>query len=161
MPEKGTTKKLSPWVYPGIRDRDRLRALNAFTSMSVNLSDYVDVCSFAFDVNRDSMLGRDRHHECVLARHAFSKIVRDRTTLTLDAIGQHLGRDHSTIKHSYQQAEDLIETYPYFRDRYKTCLALLNKLEVVKDAGELQSLAERLKLIKNEHDSKTTNEENI
>ena len=159
--EKGTSKKLSPWVYPGIKSRDRLRALNAFTSMSVNLSDYIDVCAFAFDVDRDSMFGRVRYHECVLARHAFSKIVRDRTTLTLDAIGKYINRDHSTIKHSYKQAEDLIETYPYFRDRYKTCLALLNKLEVVKDAGELQSLAERLKLISKENDSSKQNEESI
>lgn len=161
MPEKGTTKKLSPLVYPGIRDRDRLRALNAFTNLSVNLADYIDVCAFAFDVDRDSMLGRDRHHECVLARHAFSKIVRDRTTLTLDAIGKYLNRDHSTVKHSYKQAEDLLETYPYFRDRYKTCIGLLNKLEVVKEAGDLQSLAERLKLISKENDSKTKNEESI
>lgn len=161
MPEKGISKRVSPWVYPGIRNRERLRALNAFTSMSVDLTDYADVCAFAFDVDRDSMLGRDRHHECVLARHAFSKIVRDRTTLTLDAIGKYINRDHSTVKHSCKQAEDLIDTYPYFRDRYKTCLAFLNKLEVVKDAGDLQSLTERLKLIKEEHDSKTTNEESI
>lgn len=159
--EKGTSKKVSPWIYPGIKNRDRLRALNAFTSMSVNLTDYVEVCAFAFDVDRDSIFGRARHHECVLARHAFSKIVRDRTTLTLDAIGKYINRDHSTIKHSYKQAEDLFDTYPYFRDRYKMCLAFLDKLEVVKDASDLQSLAERLKLIKEEHDSKTTNEESI
>ena len=161
MPEKGTTKKLSPFVYPGIRNRDRLRALNAFTCLSVDLSDYLDVCAFAFDIDRDSMLGRDRHHECVLARHAFSKIVRDRTTLTLDAIGKYINRDHSTIKHSYKQAENLLETYPYFKDRYKTCISLLNKLEVVKDADSLQSLADRLKLINKENDSSKQNEENI
>tara|TARA_R100000951_G_scaffold116698_1_gene129875 strand:- start:4953 stop:5432 length:480 start_codon:yes stop_codon:yes gene_type:complete len=156
-----TAKKLSPWIYPGIKSRDRLRALNALTSLSVDLSKYLDVCSLAFDTTRDNMTGRDRHHECVLARHAFSKIVRDRTTLTLHAIGKYINRDHSTIKHSYNQAEDLIETYPYFKDRYEMCLKMLNKIEVVKDAGNLQSLSERLKLIKNEDDSSKQNGENI
>ncbi|NCW53866.1 MAG: hypothetical protein EBV97_08700, partial [Rhodobacteraceae bacterium] len=64
-------------------------------------------------------------------------------------------------KHSYKQAENLLETYPYFKDRYKTCIGLLNKLEVVKDADSLQSLADRLKLINKENDSSKQNEENI
>ena len=141
-------EKLSPWVYPGIRDRDRIRALNAFTSLSADLSHYIDICSLAFNVSREDIVSKARYHECVLARHAFSKIVRDRTPVTLDAIGKFINRDHSTIKHSYNQAENLIETYTFFRDSYKICILLLDKADTVKDSEDLTTLAKKIKLIK-------------
>lgn len=148
MPEEETIKRLSPWVYAGIANRDKLKALNAFTSLSVDLSQFIDVCVLAFDVDRDEMFGRSRAHDCVLARHAFSKIAKESTSMTYTAIGKFLGRDHATILHSCKTADNYIETYPYFKDRYDICVKLLKKLEVVKEAGDLAKLASRIELIK-------------
>jgi len=144
-------EKLSHWVYAGIANRDKLRALNAFTRLSVDLSQFIDICVIAFDVDRDDVLGRTRLHDCVLARHAFAKIAKDNTTLTYAAIGRFLGRDHATILHSCKTADNYIETYPYFKDRYDVCTKLLKKMEVVKDAGDLATLASRIELIKQEN----------
>lgn len=145
-------EKLSPWVYPGIANRDKLKALNSFTALSVDLSQFIDICVLAFNVDRDDVMGRTRIHNCVLARHAFAKIAKDNTTLTYAAIGRFLGRDHATIHHSCRTAENYIETYPYFEERYDVCLKLLKKMEVVKDAGDLSALASRIELLKQKNE---------
>lgn len=129
------------WVYPGLEYREKILALNASKSSQVNLNGVLDCCSFVFDASPEELKSPSRLQHLALARHAFVKIVRDRTGMSYESIAEYLGkRNHATAVNSYRQAEALIETDKYFRQNYRKILALMVKVKNVREANELLNL---------------------
>lgn len=129
------------WVYPGLDHKEKILALNASKSSQVNLNGVLDCCSFVFDASPEELKSPSRLQHLALARHAFVKIVRDRTGMSYESIAEYLGkRNHATAVNSYRQAEALIETDKYFRQNYRKILALMVKVKNVREANELLNL---------------------
>ena len=129
------------WVYPGLEHKEKILALNASKSSQVNLNGVLDCCSFVFDASPEELKSPSRLQHLALARHAFVKIVRDRTGMSYQAIADYMGkRNHATAVNSYRQAEALIETDKQFRQNYRKILALMVKVKNVREANELISL---------------------
>jgi len=143
---------MNPVIYAGLDYRYRLLALNKFTSSRADLTGILDCCCIVFEVDKDDIISRSRKHEYSIARHAFAKLSRDRTEEPLRIIGQHMGgRDHSTALNSYNQAENLIKTYPAFKERYQMCKELLDTADIVKKANKVKKVADKLSLIRNQN----------
>lgn len=68
------------------------------------------VCSH-FKVDKSSALGQCRKREFTLARQISCYFIKQKTTLSLKAIGALFdGRDHSTVIYAIQTINDLIDT---------------------------------------------------
>ena len=139
----------SPWVSAGLKHRSRLYVLNAQTSSTADLNGVLEVCTIVFSVTRDDILGSCRKQEFAMGRHAFVKLARDRTNESYTMIAEYLGkRNHATAVNSYKRASDLIDTYPLFRDRHEMCVRLLEKADTIKEAYQLEQLANRIDLVR-------------
>lgn len=139
----------SPWVYAGLKHRSRLYVLNAQTSSTADLNGVLEVCTIVFSVSRDDILGSCRKQEFAMGRHAFVKLARDRTNESYTMIADYLGkRNHATALNSYRRASDLIDTYPLFRDRHEMCVRLLQKADTIREAYQLEKLANRINLVR-------------
>tara|TARA_R110002073_G_scaffold322903_2_gene499744 strand:- start:45 stop:569 length:525 start_codon:yes stop_codon:yes gene_type:complete len=147
--EEETKVLTTPWLYAGLKYRERLLILNKHTSSTANLNGILECCSVVFGVSRDDITGSCRKQEFAMARHAFAKLARDGTEETFSAIAEFLGkRNHATAMNSYTKACNYIDIYPKFRDKYEMCSHLLKKAETIKDAALMQNLSDRIDLIK-------------
>ena len=63
-----------------------------------------DATTFLFGVDRRDLLGRTRTARCVEARQALAWALRQ-NQWTFDAIGDYLGKDHTTIMHGLRAIE--------------------------------------------------------
>lgn len=68
------------------------------------------------------VMQRRRHRENVDARMIYSKILRDRG-YTLKFISDSLKKDHTTIIHYLDIADDIFDQYPPIRDNFNLCRA--------------------------------------
>lgn len=82
-----------------------------------------------FDVNAKSLKEKIRKKEIVVARQVAMYLAKEYTRHSLKAIGLHFGgRDHSTVIHSLQAVEDLIDT----NSGFKSSIEELKKLIKIK-----------------------------
>lgn len=68
-----------------------------------------DVCR-VLEADPKKMLNHRRHVEVSYMRHLFVKLCVDHKVATRKAIGQFMNRDHTTVIHSFRQADGLIQT---------------------------------------------------
>lgn len=149
MDQEEKVNRTSHWVYAGLKHPMKLMVLNKHTSARADLNGILDCCSMVFDVTRDDILGQCRKQEYALARHAFVKLARDKTSESFTSIADFLGkRNHATAVNGMRRAEALIETYKLFRDQYNMCESLLKKAETIKEVYVMLELSERLKLVR-------------
>lgn len=141
-------KLTSPWIYAGLDYPKRIAILNRQKSNHSDLKKILEACSEVFDVDISDMTGPCRKQKFAMARHAFCKIARDRTSETYASIGRFLGgRDHATVVNSKRKATDLVDTFPWFRDRYEMCERLISTIKDKQDEELLVKASKRLKFI--------------
>lgn len=78
------------------------------------------------------------------ARLMFFNILREYTRLNLREMGEVLGKDHSTVLHSFKRFNELLETDFRFAETYNKVLDAF--LEV--DVDEIDVIAEEVKYVK-------------
>ena len=139
----------SPWVYAGLEYHKRVLVLNKHTSTNADMHKILQCCAMVFEIDVEDMVSPCRKQQFALARHAFCKIARDRTSETYESIGRFLsGRDHATVVNSRRRAGDLVETYPWFRDKYNLCVSLLSKAQTEKEEMTLADMSKRVQFVK-------------
>lgn len=158
--------RTSPWVYVGLDYHKRVVVLNKHTSSNADMHKILECCASVFEVDVEDMISPSRKQQFAMARHAFCKIVRERTSETYGSIGKFLsGRDHATIVNSRKKAGDLIDTYPWFKDKYNLCMQLLSKVQTEKQEMILADMSKRVQFVKtitlDEHGDKKRNEQVI
>lgn len=72
-----------------------------------------------FEVDLEQLKSKDRHDEIVKPRQLTFYFLSLHTTYSLERIGQHLNRDHSTVSHSKGVVEDLLLTDKFYRKDYE------------------------------------------
>jgi len=63
-----------------------------------------------FDIEWKEMKAEKKHHHIVFARQAYFWLMRQYTFLTLKEIARYLERDYTTVIHSMQSVENMMET---------------------------------------------------
>jgi chromosomal replication initiator protein len=77
------------------------------------------VCEY-YDINYEKLQAKTRKREIVQARQISMYLAKKFTKNSLKTIGEHFGgRDHTTVIHSCQTVNDLIDTDNLFRDQVK------------------------------------------
>lgn len=139
----------SPWIYAGLDYPKRVLVLSKHTKDNSTLHGMLKCCAQVFEVSIEGMLSPCRKQEFALARHAFNKIARERTSQSFVDIGKFLGgRDHATIVNSSKRAADLIDSWPWFRDKYNLCETLLSGRKLEQEEGMLEGISKRIQFVK-------------
>jgi chromosomal replication initiator protein len=104
-------------LTPGVVKRV-LKDLVRKRSMRASIRDIQSSTADLFDVEEKKLRSRTRTRNVVQARQVAMYLCRKYTDETLQKIGKEFGgRDHSTVIHSIDTVEDLVDTDPNFRDR--------------------------------------------
>lgn len=104
-----------------------INAMTAEVSLKVQMNQQLfdtiaNIVSIQFGVSVDLLLGRERHEEVVVARHAMVYLCRLACPYaTIASIGALFGRDHSTIVHSTRRCEELREVDPVYSLEFERC----------------------------------------
>ena len=92
---------------------------NFVKSVSREVSiDYIQktVCEY-FDISIEKLKEKTRKRSIVQARQLSMYLAKNYTKNSLKVIGKHFGgRDHSTVIHSCQAVQNLLDTDPEFKD---------------------------------------------
>lgn len=113
-------------VYAQIHDceitidlaQEVLRDLVSERQRSLSMSGIRQATATFYDVSEEQLQSRTRTRQVVQARQVAMYLCREYTEETLRAIGRAFGdRDHSTVIHSVDTVEDLLETDPNFRQQ--------------------------------------------
>lgn len=104
----------SYWVVPGIPE-PKVRVYEGHEIVGIVCADY------ALTPNR--VKAKTRRREVVEARYMCYKFLKERTSLSLTAIGDLMGGfDHATVLHGLTTIENLIETNKSIHDTYQRIL---------------------------------------
>ena len=89
----------------------------------ISLSNVLESVVEVSGIYPDAILGLRRNKEIAMARHLFCYLARLHTNASQLAIGKFLGgRHHSTVIHSIQTANDMLDTnYEVFGDMVNQC----------------------------------------
>ncbi|MGV6819451.1 MAG: DnaA/Hda family protein [Parvularcula sp.] len=94
-----------------------LHALTATRSPAPTPEAIFDYVTEVFGVTHAELRGPSRRRPFVLARHGFCKATRELTGIPLEAIGDMINRDHTTVLNSLRKAEEFAESNTEFADR--------------------------------------------
>jgi len=80
----------------------------------------LEVVSEHFGIDLEDITSTKRTKKIVTPRQIFMYLCREMTDTTLEGIGALLERDHSTVKHGYDQISKDIEKNPEFKETIET-----------------------------------------
>ncbi|HEY5221197.1 MAG TPA: helix-turn-helix domain-containing protein [Candidatus Paceibacterota bacterium] len=102
--------------------------------------DILEEVAAAYNVSVDDMLAKNRTKEIAEARQLAAYILRELNDLSYPAIGKIMGRDHTTMIHSYNKISQEIKTNPQYRDFAEKLFGALKGAEVTADVADVASL---------------------
>lgn len=122
---------MTPNIYVGLNIPFRSQVIKSFYKNQEDTAKAIIkiVCKH-FGIDTKEIMNQSRKHELVICRQISILFIKDKTTLTLKAIGSLFdGRDHSTVVHSLNTVQDLIDTDRRFA---ATVVAIGKLLEHIK-----------------------------
>ncbi len=99
--------------------KEVVRSLAVTRRNVVTVEDIQKLVAAAFDVSEESLRGKTRKQEIVIARQTAMHLTKELTQLPLKTIGSHFGgRDHSTVIYACQVIADSLANDQRFREKY-------------------------------------------
>ena len=99
--------------------KEVIRNLAVTRKAAVTVIDIQKIVAAVFDVNEESLRGKTRKQEIVIARQTAMYLTKELTQLPLKTIGSHFGgRDHSTVIYACQIVSGLLSNDERFREKY-------------------------------------------
>lgn len=107
---------VSYYAYPGLKfsmmDAKRMHSIRRGIKGQDPIKILEAVCEF-YHQSYDKVKSKSRKRELVWCRQVFCRFCRTHTSMTKVQIGEFLGgRDHTTVIHSEQTAQDILDTDP-------------------------------------------------
>lgn len=129
---------ISAYIYAGLNIPFRSQAIKSFNKNQHDKAKEITkvVCTY-FGITPAEIINQCRKRELVVARQISIFYIKDKTNLSLKAIGQLFdGRDHSTVIYAINTVEDLRDTDRRFA---ATLVAIGKLLEHIKLTEETQT----------------------
>jgi chromosomal replication initiator protein len=107
--------KISPYVYPGIKDTTEFKKVVKFDRDKISKEDILKIVAEHCSVNISKILTRIREREIVDARHMYVAVLRLVFKYPVTEIGRMIDRDHTTVLDSLKKYHNRYRCY----DDYK------------------------------------------
>lgn len=109
---------VSPYVYPGIKERELVSKNKKLKRKLIQPKDVLKLVAENFGVTVENVLSRSRKKEVSEARHIYCKIMKSEFNYSLKSIGETIGnRDHTTVIHSIETVNDRCETEDGYQEQ--------------------------------------------
>jgi len=110
-----TLVKISPYVFPGIKNKDEIKKIKKFKRDRISLDDILLIIARNCNVNLKDITSRIRKREVIDARFIFINTLREQFNYTYEAIGEMLERDHTTIIHAVNTHRERYHQYSDYK----------------------------------------------
>lgn len=108
--------KISPYVYPGIRDTSEYVKIKKFDRDKISKDEVLSIVSQRCSVSVGKILTRIREREVIDARHMYIAVMRNIFRYPVTEIGKMVDRDHTTILDSLKKFTSRYQNYDDYRD---------------------------------------------
>lgn len=108
---------MNPYIYTGLPKR--AQRLVQKRGPELTHEKIIKIVRSEFVVSEDELKSKSRKREIVIPRQIAMHIIKERTVMSLKAIGIVFNRDHSTVIFAINTVNDLIETDKGFRKKYE------------------------------------------
>lgn len=108
--------KISPYVYPGIRDTSEYVKIRKFDRDKISKSEILAIVSQHCSVSTNKILTRIREREVIDARHMYIAVMRYIFRHPVTEIGRMVDRDHTTILDSLKKFTSRYQNYDDYRE---------------------------------------------
>ena len=93
--------------------------------------DITRIIAAEFEVNIRDVHSDKRHREIVTARHCFRYILKNKIKISLSEVGKLSNyADHSSIIHSIETFQNILDTEPMIREKYERVKRLTDKIKL-------------------------------
>lgn len=114
-----------PAIEKALEKFDRTWAGRISINRRPTLAVIAAVVASSYGVALDDLYGQRRTKHLIRARQAFYFVARNLTPRSLPQIGEHCGRDHTTVLHGVRAVEARMAADPAERDRMKALMKLI------------------------------------
>jgi chromosomal replication initiation ATPase DnaA len=111
-----TNVKVSPYVFPGIKNQDEVRKIRKFKRDRVKIEDVLKIIAENCGVKSHEIVSRIRKRTLIDARFIFCYMLKSEFNFTYESIGKILDRDHTTIIHSVKTHKERYQTYNDYKE---------------------------------------------
>ena len=108
--------KISPYVYPGIRDTTEFRKVTRFDRDKISKEDILKIVSEHCSVATTKILTRIREKEVIDARHMYIAVLRQIFRYPVVEIGRMVDRDHTTVLDSLKKFKSRYQCYDDYKN---------------------------------------------
>ena len=108
--------KISPYVYPGIRDTSDYVKVKKFDRDKITKDEVLSIISQQCSVSSGKILTRIREREVIDARHMYIAVMRHIFRYPVTEIGRMVDRDHTTILDSLKKFTSRYQNYDDYRN---------------------------------------------
>jgi chromosomal replication initiator protein len=108
--------KISPYVYPGIKDTSEYVKIKKFDRDKISKEDVLFIISQHCSVSVGKILSRIREREVIDARHMYIAVMRQIFRYPVTEIGRMVDRDHTTILDALKKFTSRYRNYDDYRD---------------------------------------------
>ena len=108
--------KISPYVYPGIKDTSEYVKIKKFDRDKISKDEVLSIISRHCSVSVGKILTRIREREIIDARHMYIAVMRNIFRYPVTEIGKMVDRDHTTVLDSLKKFTSRYQNYDDYRD---------------------------------------------
>ena len=117
-----TIVKISPYVFPGIKNQDEIKKIKKFKRDRITIDEILSIVAKNCGVNVSDITSRIRKHGIIDARFMFAHTLKNEFNYTYEHIGDILGgRDHTTIIHAVKTHKERYHQYNDYINKKIKC----------------------------------------
>jgi chromosomal replication initiator protein len=108
--------KISPYVYPGIKDTREYVKIRKFDRDRISKEEILSIVSQHCSVSKTKILTRIREREVIDARHMYIAVMRLIFRHPVTEIGKMVDRDHTTILDALKKFSSRYDNYDDYKE---------------------------------------------
>lgn len=102
---------ISPYSYPGMKEYYPPKGTVATGQQEAAAARIITkICNY-YGIEEEKLLSNTREQPIAQIRHICMLIIREKTGMTVTALGKYLGKDHTSILHGIKKVKTLIKNF--------------------------------------------------
>ena len=110
-----STLKVSPYVFPGIKNQDEVKKIKKFKRDRISIDDILSIVARNCCVDVNHIISKIRKRDVIDARFIFVSTLRNQFYYPYQTIGKIMSKDHTTIIHAVNTHNERYHQYNEYK----------------------------------------------